>query len=79
MMKLLIMSCLFIGIMVSCQDEKQVKNVVNDTQKLSDSNLPKEIQEEDCDDKLKKIEEKIPEEPNLLGGDTGCSLDEINQ
>lgn len=79
-MKLLLVCCFFSLLLVSCQDEPKT-NVSNSVVSKStvESTLPEEIQEEDCDDKAKKIEEEVPETISLQGGDTGCSLDEINQ
>lgn len=77
-MKLLLILCVFSMILVSCQDKTETKSNDNIVTKTThESALPEEILEEDCDDKAKKIEEKVPETISLQGGDTGCSLDEI--
>ena len=74
----LLFFCLLLLLNVSCQEEKVTKSSEEKVTKSSTkSALPKEIQEEDCDDKIKKLEEKIPEPVSLQGGDTGCSLDEL--
>ena len=75
-MKKLLYLCLAVAfIFTACK--KEVTPTVNaNNEQLS--NLPSEIGEEDCDDKVKKLEEKIPSEVNLGTTDAGCSIDEVN-
>ena len=70
---------------ISCKEDVQSKNPSKQTSISKDTNsnlpkeLPQELEEEDCDDKAKKLEKELPTEINLQGGgDAGCSLDEIN-
>jgi hypothetical protein len=78
---LVLLSMLSFFMFTSCKGDAEPKNVTNETSisKASSNNLPKELEEEDCDDKAKKLEKELPQEINLQGGgDAGCSLDEIN-
>lgn len=62
----------------SCNEQAATKKSQAHKLDVKDS-LPKEIADEDCDDKAKKVE-IIEEKPiDLSGSDTGCSLDEINK
>jgi hypothetical protein len=67
---------------ISCNEENKVsmdnQSATAKSAKVSDkNNLPDEIAEEDCDDKIKKAEEKKIDENNLFGKnqDEGCTLE----
>ncbi len=64
-------------IFVSCFSENDVSSKSSKVMNKVETNLPKEIAEEDCDDKAEKEIEIKEETISLTGGDTGCSLDEI--
>jgi hypothetical protein len=81
----IILFCFIALMSVACMEDKQENDLIvveqpSTASNVADENLPDELKEdEDCDDKAEKAKKELPPEINLQGGgDTGCSLDEIN-
>lgn len=79
-MKKIILISLFTIVFTACENEQTAKANMNQqvkTTQAQSENLPAELLEEDCDDKLEKVKEEPVEISLENNGDQGCSIDEL--